>query len=139
MLSSELLMRRGLLATQAATAWSACASCLPSTQSCHYPRRSSRPISASGIAHYKVALQVQPTFWSDAYARSMRLRFMQKLTGLGGRPGSECLRQHLREVAIDHAGGVFEGTNDFVENIGGRSPLTVEAFVTEHRHALEQR
>jgi hypothetical protein len=69
----------------------------------------------------------------------MRLRFMQKLTGLGGRPGSECLRQHLREVAIDHAGGVFEGTNDFVENIGGRSPLTVEAFVTEHRHALEQR
>ena len=83
--------------------------------------------------------QVWPKFWSDAYARSMRLCFMQKLTGLGGRPGSECLIQHLREVAIDHAGGVFEGTNDFVENIGGRSPLTVEAFVTEHRHALEQR
>lgn len=88
MLSSELLMRRGLLATQAVTAWSACASCLPSTQSCHYPRRSSRPISASGIAHYKVALQVQPTFWSDAHARSMRLRFMQKLTGLGAGPGA---------------------------------------------------
>lgn len=52
-------------------------------------------------------------------------------------PGSEFLIQHLREVAIDHTNGVFEGTNDFVENIGGRAPLTVEAFVTKHRGAFE--
>jgi hypothetical protein len=41
-----------------------------------------------------------------------------------GRPGSEFLVQHLREVAIDHTNGVFAGTNDFVEKIGGsrRSP-----------------
>ncbi len=50
-----------------------------------------------------------------------------------GRPGGECLVQHLREVAIDHTNGVFAGTNDFVERIGGRPPLTVEAFVTKHR------
>ena len=54
-----------------------------------------------------------------------------------GKPGSEFLIQHLREVAIDHTNGVFEGTNDFVENIGGRPPLTVEAFVTKHRGAFE--
>lgn len=54
-----------------------------------------------------------------------------------GRPGSEFLIQHLREVAIDHTNGVFEGTNDFVEKIGGRPPLTVEAFVTKHRSAFE--
>jgi uncharacterized protein YbjT (DUF2867 family) len=53
-----------------------------------------------------------------------------------GRPGSEFLVQHLREVAIDHTNGVFEGTNDFVETIGGRPPLTVEAFVTKHRDAF---
>jgi NAD(P)H dehydrogenase (quinone) len=42
-----------------------------------------------------------------------------------GRPGSEFLVQHLREVAIDHTNGVFAGTNDFVEKIGDgpRSPL----------------
>jgi hypothetical protein len=53
-----------------------------------------------------------------------------------GRPGSEFLVQHLREVAIDHTNGVFAGTNDFVEKIGGRPPLTVEAFVAKHRDAF---
>jgi NAD(P)H dehydrogenase (quinone) len=53
-----------------------------------------------------------------------------------GKPGSEFLVQHLREVAIDHTNGVFAGTNDFVEMIGGRPPLTVEAFVTKHRDAF---
>jgi len=53
-----------------------------------------------------------------------------------GRPGSEFLVQHLREVAIDHTNGVFAGTNDFVATIGGRPPLTVEAFVDKHRDAF---
>lgn len=55
---------------------------------------------------------------------------------ISGRPGSEFLIQHLREVAIDHTNGVFAGTNDLVEQIGGRPPLTVEAFVSKHRDAF---
>lgn len=54
-----------------------------------------------------------------------------------GRPGSEFLVQHLREVAIDHTNGIFAGTNDLVERIGGQPPMTVEAFVTKHREAFE--
>lgn len=54
-----------------------------------------------------------------------------------GKPGSEFLVQHLREVAIDHTNGVFAGTNDFVEKIGGQPPLSVEAFVAKHRTAFE--
>ncbi|HEY1929275.1 MAG TPA: NAD(P)H-binding protein [Caulobacteraceae bacterium] len=46
------------------------------------------------------------------------------------------LLQHLREVAIDHTNGVFAGTNDLVERIGGRPPMTVEAFVEKHRDAF---
>jgi len=53
-----------------------------------------------------------------------------------GRPGSEFLVQHLREVAIDHTNGIFAGTNEFVETIGGQPPLTVEAFVAKHRDAF---
>ena len=53
-----------------------------------------------------------------------------------GRPGSGFLVQHLREVAIDHTNGVFAGTNNFVATIGGRPPLTVEAFVDKHRDAF---
>ncbi len=55
---------------------------------------------------------------------------------LTGRPGSEFLVQHLREVAIDHTNGIFAGTNDLVDRIGGRPPLSVEAFVTKHRDAF---
>ncbi|MHC5540363.1 Rossmann-fold NAD(P)-binding domain-containing protein, partial [Singulisphaera rosea] len=43
------------------------------------------------------------------------------------------LFQHLKEVAIDHQNGIFAGTNDLVEKLGGRPPLTLEAFIEKHR------
>jgi NAD(P)H dehydrogenase (quinone) len=43
------------------------------------------------------------------------------------------LFQHLREVAIDHQNGIFEGTNDLVEKLGGRPPMTLEDFIEKHR------
>jgi uncharacterized protein YbjT (DUF2867 family) len=46
------------------------------------------------------------------------------------------LFQHLKEVAIDHQNGIFEGTNDFVEKLGGRPPMTLEAFIEKHRVAF---
>jgi NAD(P)H dehydrogenase (quinone) len=52
----------------------------------------------------------------------------------GGRPNY--VAQHLHEVAIDHANGVFAGTNNYVLEIGGKAPLTVEAFVDKHRAAF---
>ena len=51
--------------------------------------------------------------------------------------GNEFLFQHLREVAIDHQNGVFAGTNDLVEKIGGRPPTTLEEFINEHRKVFE--
>jgi NAD(P)H dehydrogenase (quinone) len=51
--------------------------------------------------------------------------------------GNDFLFQHLREVAIDHQNGIFEGTNDLVEKLGGRRPMTLEAFITKHRGAFE--
>ena len=53
-----------------------------------------------------------------------------------GRPVNDFLYQHLREVAIDHQNGIFAGTNDLVEELGGRPPLTLEAFVEKHRAAF---
>ena len=32
--------------------------------------------------------------------------------------------------------GVFAGTNDLVESIGGKPPMTFEAFVEKHRREL---
>jgi NAD(P)H dehydrogenase (quinone) len=45
--------------------------------------------------------------------------------------------QHLREVAIDHQNGIFAGTNDLVEKIGGRPPITLEEFITKNRAAFD--
>ena len=38
---------------------------------------------------------------------------------------------------IDHQNGIFEGTNDLVEKLGGRPPMTLEAFIEKHRQAFE--
>jgi NAD(P)H dehydrogenase (quinone) len=46
------------------------------------------------------------------------------------------LMQHLYEVAIDHSNGIFAGTNNYIADIGGRQPMTVEEFVTRNREAF---
>jgi NAD(P)H dehydrogenase (quinone) len=51
--------------------------------------------------------------------------------------GNAFLFQHLREVVIDHQNGIFAGTNDNVEKLGGRPPMTLEAFITKNRAAFE--
>jgi len=59
---------------------------------------------------------------------------------LGGKPpegtGDSFIVQHLKAVAIDHQNGVFAGTNDLVEKLGGRPPMTLEAFIEKHRAAF---
>jgi uncharacterized protein YbjT (DUF2867 family) len=57
-------------------------------------------------------------------------------SGSSERAANQVLFQHLSEVAIDHKNGLFAGTNDLVAQIGGRAPLTVEAFVEKHRAAF---
>ncbi|WP_328616824.1 NAD(P)H-binding protein [Amycolatopsis sp. NBC_00355] len=46
------------------------------------------------------------------------------------------LVQHLGNVALDYRDGVFAGTNDHVEKIGGRAPLSVEQFVLDNKAAF---
>ncbi|MDX3075498.1 NmrA family NAD(P)-binding protein [Streptomyces sp. NPDC088354] len=45
--------------------------------------------------------------------------------------------QHLSNVAVDYRNGVFAGTNDNVERIGHRVPLSVEQFTVAHKHDFE--
>lgn len=59
--------------------------------------------------------------------------FQAKLEGLQFPP---FLIQHLVEVAKDYQNGLFAGTNDVVERIGGAPALTVQEFVAKHREAF---
>ena len=88
------------------------------------------------------SMPIEP--WAELVAKASAGRPLRNNAGslyaepdrITGKPGSDFLIQHLREVAIDHTNGVFAGTNDLVATIGGRAPLTVEEFVTQHRDAF---
>ena len=54
-----------------------------------------------------------------------------------GEPKESFFLQHMREVAADHQNGIFAGTNDLIETIGGRPPISLEAFIEKHRQAFE--
>ena len=43
------------------------------------------------------------------------------------------LVQHLAEVAQDCRNGLFAGTNDVIERVTGKPPMTVQAFISRHR------
>ncbi|HEY9676591.1 MAG TPA: NmrA family NAD(P)-binding protein [Drouetiella sp.] len=50
-----------------------------------------------------------------------------------GRVAFDFLGQHLREVSEDHDNGVFAGTNDVVQKIGGIPGTTVKAYALKHK------
>jgi NAD(P)H dehydrogenase (quinone) len=58
--------------------------------------------------------------------------------GLASQGRSPHLIQHLRNVAADYQNGLFRGTNNLIEVIGDRTPMTVEEFVTDRKHAFDQ-
>jgi len=49
---------------------------------------------------------------------------------------SPFLAQHLSHVAEDYRNGIFAGTNDIVERVGGKKPTTVEEFITANSAAF---
>ena len=58
--------------------------------------------------------------------------------GLASLGRSSHLIQHLSNVAIDYQNGVFQGTNNLIEVIGNRSPMTVEEFVTDRKPLFDR-
>jgi hypothetical protein len=84
---------------------------------------------------------VFPTAFSRSAKNPRRQGCQRRLTlgqySLGadkaGGAGSDFVFQRLREIAIDHQNGVFSGMNNYVQEIGGRPPMTVEQFVEKHR------
>jgi NAD(P)H dehydrogenase (quinone) len=62
------------------------------------------------------------------------LRMM--LEGAGGKYANDFFWQHMQAITVDHQNGVFAGTNELVEKIGGRKPMTLAEFVEENRAKL---
>lgn len=58
---------------------------------------------------------------------------------LEGKGFGEHTIQHLRSVAIDYRNGVFAGTNDLIETVGKKKPLTVEEFISRNKEFFDDR
>jgi NAD(P)H dehydrogenase (quinone) len=58
--------------------------------------------------------------------------------GLAAQGRSSHLIQHLSNVAVDYQNGLFRGTNNLIEVIGNRTPMTVEEFVIDRKHAFDR-
>jgi NAD(P)H dehydrogenase (quinone) len=56
-------------------------------------------------------------------------RFLHKIEG-------DTLWQHFQEIAKDHQNGVFAGTNDTVERITGKRPISLPDVLQAHRSAF---
>ena len=57
---------------------------------------------------------------------------------LAARGRSPHLIQHISNVAVDYQDGIFAGTNNLIEVIGNRTPMTVEDFVTSRKDAFQR-
>jgi uncharacterized protein YbjT (DUF2867 family) len=69
-------------------------------------------------------------------AQNTAMAMYSDLDALTGGSAKTFLMQHLHEVAIDHSNGIFAGTNNYIAEIGGRPPMTVEEFVIKNREAF---
>ena len=49
---------------------------------------------------------------------------------------TDTLWQHFAEIAKDHQNGVFAGTNNLVEKIGGKRPIGLAEFLEANRSAF---
>jgi NAD(P)H dehydrogenase (quinone) len=80
--------------------------------------------------HYEIAEAI-----SEALGRPVRYEpadIPTWIDGIKAQGYPDFLAQHLGNVAVDYQNGVFAGTNDLVERIGGKKPTTVQQFITDH-------
>src|ERR1700741_3557100 len=88
--------------------------------------------------------KIRASLWQRAPSQAPAAGRVNARTGYGeseqlqrGELKESLLLQHMREVALDYQAGIFAGTNDVIETIGGRPPMSLEAFIEKHRKAFE--
>jgi uncharacterized protein YbjT (DUF2867 family) len=85
--------------------------------------------------YYGIAAAVSETLGAEiAYAPISIDEFRHDLSEKQHYP--PFLVQHLAEVAQDCRNGLFAGTNDVIERVTGKPPMTVQAFISRHRQAF---
>lgn len=83
------------------------------------------------LDHYQIAEKLSATLGRPfRYEPLQILQFVTEMQRGGLRPR---FIQHIASVAQDYQDGIFAGTNDVIERITGKSPLTLEEWVVHNR------
>jgi uncharacterized protein YbjT (DUF2867 family) len=83
------------------------------------------------LSHYEIADEMAVALGFPVHYEPISVEEFASAMAERGMPAHRI--QHLSNVAVDYQHGVFAGTNDVVEKIGGRAPLSVRQFTTEHK------
>jgi NAD(P)H dehydrogenase (quinone) len=86
--------------------------------------------------HYGIADEISPALGIPVTYEPISVEEFAAGLASAGRPPH--FIQHLSNVAIDYQNGIFSGTNNLIEVIGNRTPLTVEEFVTSRKDAFQR-
>jgi hypothetical protein len=86
--------------------------------------------------HYGIAEQMSTALGRTVtYEPSTLEEFTQAMHERGFDPRTI---QHISSVAVDYTNGIFSGTNDIVERLGGIEPTSVATFTRRNRAYLER-
>jgi NAD(P)H dehydrogenase (quinone) len=86
------------------------------------------------MSHYEIADAISRVLGIPVRYEPLEVAAFADALTANGFPSH--LVQHLRNVAVDYQDGIFAGTNDLVEVVGDRTPMTVEDYVTAHEEAF---
>ena len=83
------------------------------------------------LNHHQIAEKLTATLGRQFSYQPMTISEFRSL--MEGTEMNPRFIQHIEAVAQDYQDGIFAGTNDIVERITGRKPLTIEQFVEINR------
>jgi NAD(P)H dehydrogenase (quinone) len=86
--------------------------------------------------HYGIANAVSRALGIPVTYEPVSIEHFADILASAGR--SPHFVQHISSVALDYQNGIFSGTNNLIEVIGNRTPLTVEEFVTSRKDAFQR-
>ena len=97
-----------------------------------YPLYGARELSFPQMAEEMGQILDRPVKYELTDTATLR----DMLRGKGRKFDDDFFWQHFQAITVDHQNGVFAGTSDVVERIGGKKPLTFSEFVEKHRSKL---
>jgi uncharacterized protein YbjT (DUF2867 family) len=84
--------------------------------------------------HYEIADAISRTLGIPVRYEPLEVATFAE--GLKAKGFSSHFVQHISNVAVDYQNGIFGGTNNLVEVIGNRTPMTVEDYVNANKEAF---